>query len=304
MTKAGIKDMAASVKTRLLSLAHRTGKPYDEVLVQYALERFLFRLSKSSSKQHLLLKGGLLLLAKGLPQARPTRDIDFLARMPGDPDAVSQIFRTIGENVFPDGVVYDFSGITHEAIAPESYYPGVRLKFSARLGKARIPMQIDVGFGDRVVPDPVEMVFPTLLDAEPPVIFGYAPETIIAEKFEAGLDLADLNSRMKDFYDIWYLSQTCAFDGRVLQGAIIATCERRRTGIRSEAEMFSDGLASRPEKKRQWSAFLGKGLLTGAPEDFSLLLNAIQGFLRPIVEAYERNQKFDLKWPPGGPWKE
>jgi len=303
MTKAGIKNMAASVKARLLNLAHGTGKPYDEVLVQYALERFLFRLSKSPNKQHFLLKGGLLLLAKGLPQARPTRDIDLLARMPHDPDAVSQIIRTIGETVFPDGMVYDFSGMTYEALAPESDYPGMRLKFSAWLGKARIPMQIDIGFGDRIVPDPVEMVFPALLDAEPPVIFGYTPETVIAEKFEAALDLADLNSRMKDFYDIWFLSQTCPFDGRVLQEAIVATCKRRRTGIRSEAEMFSDAFASRPEKKRQWSAFLGKGPLTGAPEDLGLLLNALRGFLLPMVQAYEENQRFYLKWSPGGPWK-
>jgi len=304
MIKAGIKDMAASVKARLLNLAHQTGRTYDEVLVRYALERFLFRLSKSSNKEIFLLKGGLLLLAKGLSQARPTRDIDLLARMPNDPDAVAQCIRTIGETVLPDGMVYDFSGMTREALATESDYPGVRLKFSACLGKARIPMQVDVGFGDRVVPDPVEMVFPTLLDAEPPVIFGYRPETVIAEKFEAALDLADLNSRMKDFYDIWFLCQTCAFDGPVLQEAIIATCRRRKTEIRSEAEMFSDAFASRPEKKRQWSAFLGKGPLTTAPEDFALVLNAIRGFLRPIVQACEGNQKFDFKWSPGGPWKE
>lgn len=219
MTKAGIKDMAASVKAQLLNLAHQTGKPYDEVLIRYAWERFLFTLSKSSNKQLFLLKGGLLLLAKGLSQARPTRDIDLLARTPNDPDAVAQCIRTIGETVLPDGVVYDFSGMTREALATESDYPGVRLKFSACLGKARIPMQIDVGFGDRVVPDPVEIVFPTLLDAEPPVIFGYTQETVIAEKFEAALDLADLNSRMKDFYDIWFLSQTSSFDGPVLQKA-------------------------------------------------------------------------------------
>lgn len=304
MTKAGIKDMAASVKARLLNLAHRTGKSYDEIIVRYALERFLFRLSKSSNKELFLLKGGLLLLAKGLSQARPTRDIDFLARMPNDPYAVARCIRTIGETVLPDGMVYDFSGMTREALAPESDYPGVRLKFSAWLGKARIPMQIDVGFGDRVVPDPVEMLFPTLLDPEPPVIFSYRPETVIAEKFEAALDLADLNSRMKDFYDIWFLCQTCAFDGTVLQEAIIATCRTRRTVIRSEAEMFSDAFASRPEKKRQWSAFLGKGPLTTAPQDFALVLNAIRGFLRPIIQACEGNQNFDFKWSPGGPWKE
>jgi predicted nucleotidyltransferase component of viral defense system len=303
MTRGGVRDKATSVRARLLNLARRTRKPYDEVLIQYALERFLFRLSKSSYKEHLLLKGGLLLMGMGLPQARPTRDIDFLGLMPNDLDPVSRTIQTIGETVFHDGMVYDFSRMTHEILTPDSDYRGVRLKFSGWIGKARVPMQIDIGFGDKVVPDPKEMVFPTLLDTEPPIILGYTPETVIAEKFEAALDLADLNSRMKDFYDIWFLCQTCAFEGRILEEAIIATCKRRRAEIRSDAEMFSDGFAVRAEKKRQWSAFLGKGPITGAPENFSLLMNTIREFLRPIAQAYEANQSFEPKWSQGGPWK-
>lgn len=304
MTRAGIKDMAASVRARLLDIARRTGKPYNEVLVQYAFERFLFRLSKSPSKEYLLLKGGLLLLARGLPQARVTRDIDFLGLMPNDINTVIQTIRKIGESVFQDAMFYDFSQMATEILTPESDYHGMRLKFSGRLGKARIPMQIDVGFGDKVVPAPVEMAFPTLLGTEPPIILGYTTETVIAEKCEAGLDLADLNSRMKDFYDIWFLSQTCAFEGRVLQEAILATCSRRRTALRSDAEMFSDDFADRPEKRRQWSAFIGKGPIAGAPEDFSFLMNAVQGFLRPIAQASEKKQTFKLKWSPGGNWRE
>lgn len=301
MTRRGVRDMAASVRARLLNLARRTGKPYDEVLVQYALERFLFRLSKSSYREDLLLKGGLLLVGRGMPQARPTRDIDLLGRIPNDVGAVSQAVRTIGETVFEDGMVYDFSEMTHEILTPGSDYHGVRLKFSAWLGKARIPMQIDMGFGDKVVPDPTEIVFPSVLDAEPPIILGYTPETVIAEKFEAALDLADLNSRMKDFYDIWFLCQTFAFEGRILQKAITATCKRRKTEIRSSAEMFSDGFATRAEKQRHWSAFLGKGPITGAPEDFLLLMSAIRDFLYPIAQACEANQSFEPKWSPGGP---
>ena len=304
MTRDGVRDMAASVRARLLNLARATRKPYDEVLIQYALERFLFRLSKSPYRGELLLKGGLLLMGRGLPQARPTRDIDFLGLMPNDVDAVSRTIRAIGETPFQDGMVYDFSRMTHEILTPESDYRGVRLKFSGWLGRARVPMQIDIGFGDKVVPDPTEMVFPTLLDIEPPIILGYTSETVIAEKFEAALDLADLNSRMKDFYDIWFLCQTCGFEGRILKEAIIATCKRRRTEIRSDAEMFSDGFAVRAEKKRQWSAFLGKGPIIGAPEDFSLRMNSIREFLRPIVQAFEANQPFEPNWSPGGPWEE
>jgi len=198
MTEKAIKDMAASVRAKLLGLARKTGKPYNEVLMQYALERFLFRLSKSPFRGRFLLKGGLLLMSRGLPQARPTRDIDFLDLIPNDFNEVSSIIPAIGEITLADGLSYDFSQMAQETLTPESDYPGLRLKFQCRMGKAVVPMQIDIGFGDRVVPNPTEVVFPTLLDMEPPVVMGYAPETVIAEKFEAALDLADLNSRMKD----------------------------------------------------------------------------------------------------------
>jgi hypothetical protein len=126
---------------------------------------------------------------------------------------------------------------------------------------------------------------------------------VIAEKFEAALDLADLNSRMKDSYDIWFLSQVGAFEGPLLQEAIIATCSRRRTTVRSDAEMFSDAFAAGAEKKGRWTALLGKGPITGAPENFSQLMDTIRSFLRPIAQACEEKQSFESRWPPGGPWK-
>ena len=304
MTGKAIKDMVASVRARLLNLARRTGKPYNEILIQYALERFLFRLSKSPFKDQFLLKGGLLLMGRGLPQARPTRDIDLLGLMRKDLGEVSPIIRAIGESIFPDGLVFDFSQMSHETLTPESDYSGIRLKFKCRIGTAVVPMQVDIGFGDHVVPNPTEIVFPTLLDMEPPVVLGYAPETVIAEKFQAALDLADLNSRMKDYYDIWFLSKTCAFEGRTLQDAIVSTCKRRRTEIRSDAVMFGDDFASRTDKKSQWSAFLGKGAMEAAPEDFSSLLKDIRMFLSPVAEACQRKRDFEARWAAGGPWKQ
>ncbi len=243
MTSGTKKDMVSSVRARLLNLARQTSKPFEEILVLYGLERFLFRLSQSSYKDYFLLKGGLLLMGMGFSQARATRDIDLLGLMSGDNKAVSRAIQEICNLNFDDGMVYDFSHFNLEFLSPDSAYPGIRLKFLGTLGKARIPMQIDIGFGDRVVPPAREMTFPTLLDMEPPVLVGYAAETIIAEKFEAALDLADLNSRMKDFYDIWILSRTQSFEGRVLQEAITATCERRKTVIRSSAELFSNEFA-------------------------------------------------------------
>jgi len=302
MTGKAIKDMAASVRARLLNLARRTGKPYDTILIQYALERFLFRLSNSPFKDQFLLKGGLLLMGRGLPEARPTRDIDLLDLITQDLDEVFPIIRAVGESIFPDGLIYDFSKASHEILTPESDYSGLRVKFRARIGKAAVPMQIDIGFGDRVVPNPTEIVFPTLLDMEPPVIMGYAPETVIAEKFEAALDLADLNSRMKDYYDIWFLSKTCSFDGRILQEAIVSTCKRRRTEIRSDAVMFKDGFTARADKMNQWTAFLGKGAMETAPKEFSSLLKDIRMFLSPVAEACHRKRDFEARWIAGGPW--
>jgi len=164
-------------------------------------------------------------------------------------------------------------------------------------------MQIDVSFGDRVVPQAKEMEFPTLLDMEPPVIMGYAAETVIAEKFEAALDLADLNSRMKAFYDIWVLSQTRSFDGQMLQEALTATCRRRKTAIRSDAEMFSDEFAERFDKQSQWSAFLSKGPVTDAPADFSIVMEEVRDFLLPLARSSEKDEALNATWPPGGPWK-
>ena len=243
-------------------------------------------------------------MGRGLPQARPTRDIDFLGLMRKDLGEVSPIIREIGESIFPDGLVFDFSQMSHETLTPESDYSGIRLKFKCRIGTAVVPMQVDIGFGDHVVPNPTEIVFPTLLDLEPPVVLGYAPETVIAEKFQAALHLADLNSRMKDYYDIWFLSKTCAFEGRTLQDAIVSTCKRRRTEIRSDAVMFGDDFASRTDKKNQWSAFLGKGTMEAAPEDFSSLLKDVRMFLSPVAEACQRKRDFEARWAAGGPWKQ
>ena len=304
MTSGTVKDMVSSVRGRLLNLARQTRKPFDEVLILYGLERFLFRLSQSAHKNDFILKGGLLLVGMGMSQVRPTRDIDLLGLMSADVETVSKAIQEIGHMDFNDGVVYDFSRLTFEPLSPDSEYPGIRFKFAGRLGKARIPMQIDVGFGDSVIPQAKEMKFPTLLDMEPPVIMGYAAETVIAEKFEAALDLADLNSRMKDFYDIWILSQTHFFKGQMLQEAVTATCRRRKTAIRSDAEIFSDEFADRFDKQSQWSAFLSKGPVTDAPAKFSIVMRAFRDFLLPLVRSNEKDRVWNAMWLPAGPWHE
>ena len=147
------------------------------------------------------------------------------------------------------------------------------------------------------------MTFPTLLDMEPPVVKAYGIETIIAEKFEASLDLVELNSRMKDFYDIWILSRTYPFQGPTLQEAVIATCRRRSTPLISQAPVFSREFADRSDKRAQWKTFLKKSQLPNIPEDFSMVMKDFGEFLRPVTEASESQRRFEENWLPGGPWQ-
>jgi len=296
------KDIVASVRGRLLNLARNSGKPFEQTLILYGLERFLFRLSKTSYKDKLILKGGLLLVGLRLPQARPTRDIDFLGLMEGDIEDLSNAIRQIGNRDFDDGLKFDFDELSYEIMSPDSEAPGLRFKFFGYLGQARIPMQIDVGFGDIVVPETKEIDFPTLLDMEPPKLLAYSLESVVAEKFEAALDLADLNSRMKDFYDIRALSHRYSFDGLVLQEAIVATCSRRNTPIHVKAELFSRRFADRPDKQTQWGAFIRKGMFDSVPEGFAQLMTEVGSFLLPVAKSCENNVSFSSTWQPGGPW--
>ena len=298
-----LKNMAASAKSRLLYLSRKSGKPFQELLIHYGLERFLYRLSRSPFQNKFILKGGLLLAGMGIPQARTTRDIDFLGLITADSRVVAEHIKQIGEVISNDGLAYDFTDLNVEAMADDSEYTGIRLKFSAWLGKARFPMQIDVGFGDVMVSEAKEMTYPTLLDMEAPIVLVYSLETIVAEKYEASLDLADVNSRMKDFYDIWILSQKYHFQGSTLQEAIEATCKRRNTPVNAEAEIFSDKFAGRPDKQYQWLTFLRRSHLLDSPEAFTAIMADIGSFLRPVASAIEKGIRFRNVWPAGGPWQ-
>ena len=296
MKERTLKNMAASVRSRLLNISRQSGRPFDQLLFQYGQERFLFRLSLTPYKDKLVLKGGLLLVGLGFPQSRPTRDIDLLGLMNNDLETVSGIIKKIGNKSIDDGLMFNLDGLNYEILSQDSDYPGLRFRFTGYLGQAQIPMQIDIGFGDQVIPEIKEIEFPTLLGMEPPRISAYSIESVVAEKFEAALDLADLNSRMKDFYDIWVLSNNYEFDGNVLREAITATCSRRQTIIETQAEIFSAGFANRIDKQTQWGAFIRKGIFEQAPETFILLMKEIRTFLFPLAESIEKHQSFNKRW--------
>jgi predicted nucleotidyltransferase component of viral defense system len=190
MKERTLKNVAASVRSRLLNISRLSGKPFDQLLFQYGQERFLFRLSLSPYKNKLVLKGGLLLVGLGFPKSRPTRDIDLLGLMKSDVETVSSIIKEIGKKNIDDGLTFDLDSLNYEILSRDLNYPSLRFRLTSYLGQAQIPIQIDVGFGDQVIPEIKEIEFPTLLGMEPPRVSAYSVESVIAEKFEAALDLA------------------------------------------------------------------------------------------------------------------
>ena len=227
-----MSNIAASIHRRLLNVARAEGRPFNELLQHYGLQRFLYRLSKSEYGDRFILKGALMLTAWDSSITRPTRDIDLLDHIENLPETVAGAMRDICEvAVGEDGLCFDGESVSAERIIEGASYAGVRVRFTGYLGAARIPMQIDVGFGDALVPEATEVQLPTILDLPPTVLLGYSRESVIAEKLQIMVALGELNSRMKDFYDVWLLATRHAFEGFVLSEAVRATFARRKTSI-------------------------------------------------------------------------
>jgi hypothetical protein len=270
------------------------------------MEGFLRRLAASPHVESFVLKGALMLRVWQCPAARPTVDADFLGRLANDVDEVARAVREVCETaVDDDGMRYDADAIRGERITEEADYVGVRLTFLAYLGKARVRMQLDVGFGDVVVPPPRKVAYPTILpDMQPPKLRVYSRESTVAEKFEAMVKLGELNSRMKDFFDIWALAGHYAFEGPVLAEALAKTFRRRGTEMPERALAFGDPFAHSNTKQTQWSAFLRKRGLEGPPQSFPDLIHEVAAFLQPPSRACARGEPFGCHWAPPGPWRQ
>lgn len=304
MTDRNVKNVAASIHQRLLNTAKQTGRPFNELLQYYAIERFLFRLSVSNYADRFVLKGALTLLVWKTPTTRPTRDIDLLGRIDNNLNLVRAVIADVcRQPVDADGLSFDSASVTTERIAEDADYHGVRAKFQGGLGNARIAMQIDIGFSDVITPGPVRISYPTVLDHAPAQLNAYNRETIVAEKFEAMIKLGVLNSRMKDFFDIWALSQNFEFDGTELAEAIWKTFAQRESPVAADAVCFTANFAADPSKSTQWSAFLRNGRLTDTPTRFSEIVATVQAFLKPVAAKLAAREAFAGKWPPGGPWQ-
>lgn len=274
-----IRDVGASVRARLLTLARQKNQLFDVLLTRYVLERFLYRLSKSDFGERFVLKGALLLTTWFDEPHRPTRDLDLLGFGDASADPMLAIFRHIcGMVVEDDGVVFDLDACHVDQIREDLAYGGLRLRTTATVAGARISVVVDIGFGDAVEPAPERIELPVLLDMPAPLLRAYSKETVIAEKFQAMVVLGRANSRMKDFYDIWVLSKAYDFDDDRLARAIAATFQRRKTSIPTESpDALTPAFAQDPMKAQQWRAFARN--LTAVPDSFEQLLSELSLFL-------------------------
>lgn len=292
--------MSASVRTRLLNLARATGRDFQELTVRYTVERFLARLTQSEHRDRFILKGAMLYIPWKLDDKRTTMDLDLLGFGSPDPDNLGQVFQRICETAIEDdGLVYDKESVTATPIREESIYDGVRVIVRVALGNMPIRLQVDVGFGDQVVPAPQSAEFPALLAEHGPVIRSYSPETVVAEKFNAMILLGMANSRMKDYFDIWMLSQSFTFEAKVLREAIRQTFSKRQTALpTAEPIGLSDEFGANESKQHQWQGFIRKQRKQKNTPELPEVVKAVQIFLMPFISGMTMKT-----WIPAEGWK-
>jgi hypothetical protein len=293
------RNIAASHRAKLLNLAQERGEGFQFFLGRWISERFLFRLGRSAHRDQFILKGAMMFVAWDGKLHRPTQDVDLLGYGSPEVGEVAQRIRAICAEPVDDGIVFDLEGIRSEKIREDAEYEGVRVRVPASLDGARVLLQIDIGFGDLVEPAPARLTFPVLLPLDPPIVRGYPPETVIAEKFQAMVMLGIGNSRMKDFFDIWTLARTHNFSLQSLGRSVRQTFERRRTPLPSTTPVaLSEGFLLDENKQTQWKAFGNRsGLELPTLQSVGA---AIKEFVTPILGAEDGP---DLVWTAPGPWR-
>lgn len=298
------KNIGASVRARLTDKARRRGDDVQLILLRFAIERLIYRLSQSKYRDDFILKGAMLFSLWAEVPYRSTGDLDLLGKGDAAPERIASIFRELCSlSVLADGLVFDADSVTAERTRPEDEYQGVRVELSATLAGARLRMHVDIGFGDVVTPEAQAINYPTLLDFPEPKLRAYPPETVVAEKLEALVSLGMRNSRMKDFFDLSVMAKNFAFDGSVLAGAIGATFRRRQTAIPAETPVaFTPDFVNDAAKKSQWSAFLKRTSLAMAPEPLPELMSFVASFAIPVLMAVRDGKPFAEKWAAGGGW--
>ena len=305
MTKDKPRNMAASVRQRLLNLARERHEDFQFVLIRFSLERLLYRLSRSKHRDAFALKGAMLFQLWSDQPHRPTRDLDLLGHGEISIARFEELFREIVSlPVEDDGLTFALDSVQGSVIKEDQEYEGLRITLACRLEQARIPVQIDIGFGDVITPAAAEISYPALLDLPSPSLLAYSRETVVAEKFQAMVMLGIANSRMKDFYDIWILCRRFEFDGSVLRNAIRATFDRRRTSLPNEMPMaLTPEFYESRDKQAQWKAFLRKSRLETPLVSLRDVVLVLREFLMPPTQAAGDETGWRVVWPPSGPWR-
>jgi predicted nucleotidyltransferase component of viral defense system len=304
VTREKGKNTAASIRARLLAIAQSKGEDYQRVLGRYAVERFLYRLSQSPYRDKFALKGATLFTLWTGHNHRPTKDLDLLGRgSSSDLGGVETTIREICEIQDEDGIVFHRDSVEGARIKEDDEYDGVRIKLLAELAGARIPMQIDIGFGDAVYPEPELASFPVLLPMEAPLIRAYPRESAVAEKFHAMVVLDIRNSRMKDFYDVWLIASTWTFEMASLRSAILASFERRGSPIPETVPFaLTEGFLNDPQKNLQWNAFVSRlnpGDKAPSLEEVGAVLRS---FLLPCLSGKSPTKAKSRLWTPTLNW--
>lgn len=286
-----MKNRTESIKAKLKNVSKEWNKNHQLTLIRYFQERFLYRLSISKYRKNFFLKGGVLIYAIERESSRPTLDLDLLARkIEADQEKIKRIFQEIcSMPCEEDGVIFDRDSIETSEIVKEGNYSGVRAKVLATLGNIKQRIQVDTGFGDIVVPGPVAMTFPTLIELPNPELLAYSVESLISEKFEAMINLAELNSRMKDFYDIYRIFESGNYNEKTLREAIVNTISRRGTPLSEQHVIFSENFSTNEKRDSQWKAFLKRA---GLNEDINLyyVMKIIKEKLKPVYDELVRRK--------------
>ena len=295
-------NIPASASARLLKLAKERGDDYQLVLLRYANERLLYHLAVSKHVDRFVLKGAALFTVWTGQPHRATRDLDLLGfGSPGEQDLRAVFVEVLSSSDVDDGLVFETNALTVGPIREDQDYGGVRILVVARLGSAKIPIQVDIGFGDAITPAATEITFPTLLDFPAPRLRAYPRETVLAEKVEAMVKLGVANSRMKDFYDLMILARMFEFDGVLVSKAVEATFARRGTELPSGTPVaLTATFHDDPSKRAQWGAFRRKSATDGG--ELADAIEAVAAFVQPILSAVAGGGPLNRSWPRGGPW--
>jgi hypothetical protein len=297
-------NFGASVRAWLLKVSNERPEDFTLMLMNYAAERFLYRLSRSTRRNQFVLKGAMLFAVRIGEPYRPTRDLGLLGTGEPSEEAIEAAARDIVTTpTEDDGVSFDLDTLQVHPIREDNRYGGIRAVMQARLAEARIHVQIDIGFGDAITPAALDLEFPTLLvNMPPPNVLSYPTETIVAEKVEAMVDLGRSNSRMKDFTDLAMAARRVAFDGDALVAAIRATFRRRQTPLPDgEIVALTEAFTGDERAQANWRAFAGRNQLRGF-DSLAQVVAELRPFLLPPLAHAPTDEPFTEHWSPGGPW--